>query len=149
MGSVAKSRTRRLPSPMEIRGRSRGPLARPRAPTPHNRPVLRAAARYRRVGKLQVVRGGNFIFEVQTLENKRTGRKEVLVQRYDRQTSERDWRIMSVTEYNTRMTRRTGKDNQKVQILTASASMLARNPEVFTTLGKDVGKNLIDILMSI
>lgn len=95
------------------------------------------------------MRGGNFIFEVQTLENKRTGKKVVLVQRVDRTTQERDWRIMTIEEYNSQMARRKRGPNHKVEVLTASASMLARNPEVFTTLGKDVGRNILDILMSI
>lgn len=114
------------------------------------RPTVRAQPRYKRVGKVQRASSPLYNFTVRTIRDIRTGEKQVLIGRTHRtgpNTGKTDWRMMSIIEYNTTIaTRKNGKNEGKIQVLTASASMLAKHPDAFMHVGHELAKNAVHLL---
>jgi hypothetical protein len=96
--------------------------------------------------------GTKYAFIVQRVRSIQTKKERVLIERISRETGERDWRIMSESEYRTRfMKKDTNAKNPnaketKIQVLTASASMLAKHPDAFMHLGHELAKNAAHLI---
>ncbi len=141
---MATPRVRRIPA-----GKQTGTLRLiPRRPAPAPRPALatRPKFQFRRVGKIRRASSPTYNFTIRTIQNLNTGGKQVLLGRTNRQTGRTDWRMMSIIEYNHKVATKT--NDGKVQLLTTSATMLAKHPDVFGHVGHEIAKNVLHILLA-
>lgn len=115
---------------------------------PVQRPVVKMQARYKRIGPVERASNTQFNFTVRKIQNVHTKANRVLLGRTNKANGRTDWRVMSIKEYNRDFASRGKKGEGKVQVLTASATMLAKHPDVFTHLGHELGKSLLHVMMA-
>lgn len=125
------------------------PRGRPTA-APRLRLLPRVKPRYKRIGQVMRASNKQYNFTVRRIQHLQSNAIRVLVGRTNRETKETVWHIMTRREYNEKFVtqRNHAKRNHEggIQVLTTSVSMLAKNPEMFTNLGHEIGKGLIHLL---